>query len=415
MGATVLQKFLENNLLEVKPNDEEFEKLKAAATSLSKSELNKIKNVVKYTLVAIDKDIAATEPLFETIKEYVQKQSMTVLSKSNDAPITTYRAVALEALYTRAINNIKYAQIIWLTASHLLPYYDLKRKQGVVKEFIVEIGNIVEKNALKEWSSVDKDIVIDTIDELTLKTVTVNSDYLKNCLTGALGPWHGEPKNQYAHSNNPQIWTQNFGEIAGTGIKKSIDAVNANQNKNIKEISTQINSQLNKLTDSIKNVVKQTIGSNSNRTQLLWWKEALYSKSLKLSYRDTKTEIQPMIMAIDLCHEIVGTYPISVDYVLRETLLKLNSTAFTDMTFESFLKAFVLASKDMNLINSLPEITTSEGRKTLLEFIIELLKEGEEHHKKLQKSTGIKLNAKVSLSDITVILFHELQVVKLVS
>ncbi|WP_350288500.1 GTPase-associated system all-helical protein GASH [uncultured Croceitalea sp.] len=120
--STILQKFIDSQLIQLK-NDDEFQKLKDAATNLSQNELKKKENVSSYVLCAFDPNIPVTEACLEKTKERVIKQSPTVLSQSSDMPRTILRAVILESLYTRSLNDIDYARIFWYIGSNIINQY----------------------------------------------------------------------------------------------------------------------------------------------------------------------------------------------------------------------------------------------------------------------------------------------------
>lgn len=416
MSATVLQKFLENNLLEVKPNDEEFGKLKDAANGLSKGELKNLNKVVGYTLVVLDKDIPVDETLLEIIKGYIQKKSATVLSKSKDTPITTYRAVALEALYTRAMNNVDYARVIWLTASHLVPFYDLQRKQGVVKEFIQEIGDLVENSAMNQWSlSSIENFDIEQIDSFTVDDVKIDVGKLENYLKGAAGPWHGEPKNQHQVHRDPTNWSVSFGQMAAEGIEKVVNASFAKQKKPLNQIADALTDHLNKVVKLTNNYLQNGINSSFNRTQLLWWKEALYSKCQNKSYRELTSAFLPIVMAVDMSNDMEGIYPVSIDYFLKETLHKVENSGSKKITFQEYFEQLLGGEENNAVKELLPLGETSNGRATILQFTRETIVKGKFDAKEFYNQTGIKATAKISIADLSVIFFHELQVAQLTS
>ena len=59
------------------------------------------------------------------------------------------------------------------------------------------------------------------------------------------------------------------------------------------------------------------------RSRLLWWKEAFYSPSARLSYRDLTAEIAAPLMAYDYQAPLPALTPVSVVAFLRETLVTL--------------------------------------------------------------------------------------------
>ncbi len=86
--------------------------MKDAAANLSQNELKKKENVTSYILCALDPNIKSNDICLERTKIQVIKQSPTVLSQLKDMPRTILRAVILESLYNRALNDISYRNIL---------------------------------------------------------------------------------------------------------------------------------------------------------------------------------------------------------------------------------------------------------------------------------------------------------------
>src|SRR3546814_14386135 len=99
-----------------------------------------------------------------------------------------------------------------------------------------------------------------------------------------------------------------------------------------------------------------SIQAVERRSKLLWWKETLYSSSLKDSYRSVNEIVQPIIMADDLYQQLPDIDPVSVDYLLKDTLLLLNNKAKEKIQFSELLKELTKdENKDM-IIRKFKEI-----------------------------------------------------------
>jgi len=410
--STILQKFIDSQLIQLK-NDGEFQKLKDAATNLSQNELKKKNNVSRYVLCAFDPNIDANEVCLDKVKARVIKQSPTVLSQSKDMPRTILRAVILESLYTRALNDIDYARIFWYTGSSVINHYSLGNEKELLHDILTEIGELVEKEAVKEWSLIN-DIAIEEVDEFNIKiesakSIQSNIDTFQEEFDDSVlhTSWHGK-NNGTSYSNN-RNWSDYFTIHGGKSISKLVKNSITKQSGSLNEISTQINEYMSSLTpffEKISSHATKGVSSVNNRSQLLWWKESLYSTSMKKSYRDVPKEILTFVMAFDLYSIVTQNYPISVDYFLMETLSKIISPEE-----ECSLGVLITnLSKHKEYLQSTGvKCSYSESRISLLNYIMGLSNDEVTGSGKLKENLGIDSKNNLKASELVVWLFHELQ------
>ena len=76
------------------------------------------------------------------------------------------------------------------------------------------------------------------------------------------------------------------------------------------------------LTATLRAVSEASAGLQ-RRTNLLWWKEALFSTSAGVSYREMSTSDAAVLMAFDMYRHIPTFSPSSVAAFLRETVIAL--------------------------------------------------------------------------------------------
>lgn len=417
--STVLQKYINSDSIKVR-NDEDFEKLKEAANNLSKSVFRKKDQVIKYTLVAFDPDIDPDEPALRKVEELVEKLSPTVLSHSKDMPRTVLRAVILESLYTRAMNDPAYASIIWLTASNTINIYNLGNERQILYEMLKEIGERVEQEALKNWSELDgiSELNFEKFDVKLSEIRNINSDITKfkkefhNAFQHSA--WGGE--NPYHHGQNNQNWPNHFTEHGGESISKLVNNSFLKCINSLESISGGLNEYLNKIQLTIEEIRKQPnkgLESVNNRSQLLWWKESNYSQSRKTSYREIKSEFLPIVMAYDL-HSIVNQYyPISIDYLLKETINQLFEKTGNTISLFDYLKALNEDSFRPYIQTIISKPIDTEGRSSLLNYIYLMGNEEVDGSKELKKMLGINPNYQIGKAELAVWLFHDLQALKI--
>jgi hypothetical protein len=410
--STILQKFIDSQLIQLK-NDDEFKKLKDAATNLSQNELKKKENVSSYVLCALDPNIKSNDICLERTKVRVIKQSPTVLSQSKDMPRTILRAVILESLYTRALNDIDYARIFWYIGSNVINYYSLGNEKILLHNLLNEIGEIVEKEAIKDWSLVNS-IAVEEIDDFNLKietakSIQTNVTTFKTEFHNAFQhtAWGGE--NPYYHPQNNQNWGNHFTKHGAESISKFVENSIQKQSEALNVISKQINEYMSDLTPFFEKISSQAIkgvSSVNNRSQLLWWKESLYSPSMKKSYRELPSEILAFVMAFDLYFIITQNYPISVDYLLKETIKSIIPSD-EEYSFDTFIQNL---SKHKNYIQNLGiKHSYSDNRTSFLNYIISLANDEVIGSENLKSNLGIDSKANIKVEELAVWLFHELQ------
>jgi len=76
-------------------------------------------------------------------------------------------------------------------------------------------------------------------------------------------------------------------------------------------------------------LVQKTQQAEQIRLNALWWSEALYSSSLRCSYRELVPTIATVAMAVDLLNEAAKPTPASVGYLLAEAVNRLPDAGFT--------------------------------------------------------------------------------------
>jgi hypothetical protein len=202
------------------------------------------------------------------------------------------------------------------------------------------------------------------------------------------------------------------------GITKEVNAALSQQGKSVSSISTSIQKSLDNyfaqfqpLFEEINSSFANSITANNKRSELLWWKQSLYSQSLNTSYRNLDLLNAAFAMALDLAEQVNAIYPESVDYLLRESLKDL----YADHAEKerSLINWFEDSTKLNEAVKTRLERHTAKGeeRKPLLNVWANALQSGKTSD--FLADTGIDKKANLSASDLAVWLFHGLQAQKL--
>lgn len=423
MTDSILQSFLDNRFIKT-DNLEDLVKLKKASTETEKLLGKRKPKIISYTLVALDPTISDDDPVVIEVEALIIKKWPTFrnsVAKTKDTPISYVQAVILDAL-----NNLSkdenFAAIIWHTGCYIISHYKLAGQEEVLIHFLQEIGKKVEEVSRKNWSILEN-AKIDTIDpiEVTLPKVSkgkVVEGELQDHLLAAAG--HAGWVAQAGGGENPQppnnpLWAKFFAERAGEKLSEEINAALSTQNQSLTSISKSIQESINSYfsnlkphLDQVSSSILQSSQSLNKRSDLLWWKQALYSPRLDSGYRILDPFPMAVAMAVDLADKVSPIHPKSVDYFLKETLRDVlsdetdNKVAIAGLLEQ--LQQFSDAEKQMleDLCNE------NEGRKSLGACIVDMVKE-KINVDEFFKCTGLENGTKVSLGELIVWLFHDLQ------
>jgi hypothetical protein len=415
MNTTILRLFLESNLFNIEIDDPTFDKLNKAVDSLLNKELKKKTEVLRFALVAIDSNISYDDPVLMIIKEHVTKKSQTILSKSKDSPTTLLRAIALEALWKLSQKDLTCARIVWLVGSSFVSHYSFGREESlIVDKFLNEIGEHVETAAKKEWTISQPKLIqpkLTPSDTSPVKISSFTDPTDIGEILNAVPITAGNYQNHHSYFNQ---WKILYGPAIGKEISDSFNRLSKAQSKNVQTAFSKFTEELAESTSSAQeyliNIGEQMSATNqaiSNRSQLLWWKEAMYSISQKKSYRDVESILLPIIMAFDLYEQITTIYPVSIDYFLMETISKI-SQEDQKMSFEALIESINKSESKEALANLFFKKETIDGRIGLLEFIRNVLFDGMEISE-LKNRVGLDPKKELSVLEFSVWMFHELQ------
>ena len=411
MESKLLQPFLQAGLLDIGDNDERLVHITKSIEDL-RTKLAASKDLlISYTLVALDPGISDTEPVLIDTEALVSENWKALRSKFAERPIPLLRAVILNALYDLGSENASIARIIYLTSANFYPYAKLGREKDIVERMLQELGELAEKNAVQEWSltTTQPELKISPLKVSGLKfsEVKIDSTDLKAKLKQA----SSHTPEGYQPYSHPDQWSTYFSNHASTGIENLLTATFKSFAEGLSPSS--IENPINKFFSDFKSSLDQTLKASftsiqavERRSKLLWWKETLYSTSLENSYRSIDKYLQPFVMAIDLYQQLPRIVPVSVDYLLRDTLLILEDSADVKIPFSELLHAIDTPERKSALTVYFSEIESSVRRISLSDYF-GLLFEGKTTIDTFKQYTGIDKSEMVSLNDIAVIILHD--------
>ncbi|MDL2282124.1 hypothetical protein LJC44_03280 [Parabacteroides sp. OttesenSCG-928-G06] len=415
MDKTILQSLLDAQVFTLPDNDDRLTQLETSATQLAKKLQKNVSYIPFYTLVSLDPKIAGEEPVITEVEDVIKENWTTLRSKRPEPPVSIIRSVILSALYEIGTENADCAQIIYLTATNFYPYAGLGNEKEIVEKILLSIGEVAEQNANEEWAlkEVEPSIKLSTLKANPIKfnKIEVKKDSIETAFEVT------PVNNQYNSCAGTTSTNNAFNELKTKAPDAIINALNGAfttflSGFDSKNFETSINKFFTDFKKSLDTELKSSFTSMQaveRRSRLLWWKEALYSQHLKKSYREIDKELRPIVMAFDLYNQLPNITPVSVDYLLRDTLFQLNDKTDEAVKFSDILSAIENSPSNPLLEGCFNgnEVDNKDRRITISDFIYLLVK-GEVKTKDLLKCTGIDPKKTVAPCDLTVMVLHDL-------
>lgn len=425
----MLQSFLDAGMLGMVEEDEKLKHLQETAQDLAAKPPKVKTDVINYTLVALDPTASPGEPVFEKVEMALKKHWQTFRAKFPDVPRQILRAIIFESLRLRAEKDAATAAIIWWTGASYLPYADLGREREVCRAFLLGMGDITEKQATEEWANIYEYSAPELPSfEVSFeeKGYLINAESLTKQLAAAAGPQDAKdqptgPKPNPNWPNGGQPWSNHFAPRAATGIKEVVDASLTALRDNIMEGFEQTGASLSghaaAINEAVHNAIDQvarTAKANERRSQLLWWRQTLYSPTLKQGYREMDQAAATLLMGYDVYKQISDFYPQSVEYLLREAVRTAVMTgkdeADNSLSISEFCSRLQSSRRAAELRQELKaSLSDEQGRMPLLRYLKNLLAGESLAPDILAERVGIKGDTKVTLEDVAVWVFRDLQ------
>lgn len=330
MDQEFLMRFLEIGAIDLKGDDIKLGKLRSTAKELSATLRKTPSKTASFTMVAADPNVSATDPTVDEAMAALRIQWETVANAFTGRPVGILRAILLDAIVQAARLDDAIAVAFVNTARNALAHAETSDEAEIWREAVSEIETKVDGRAEAEWATPEM-ITVDPLrytppapvaTDYEAPTVDRNAFHAK--IDSATGPWSAtEPKNKYYPHNQPQEWGQDFARKMSVAIAEALDGIA----EKLAPAPVDFSGPLSMLAKAVTVHVDKALASFSGataglqrRTNLLWWKEALYSPSAHASYLDLPPFEASALMALDL-HEQVPTYsPASVSAFLREAV-----------------------------------------------------------------------------------------------
>lgn len=420
MEDKFLQEFLKTGLFDIGEADERLIWLKKSIKDLQENFNKDISLLPKYTLVALDPNISDTEPALLETETIVTRHWEALRIRFTEMPRSIIRGVILNALNIIGTSDPIAARIIYLTANNFYPYAKLNNEKKLVETMLSSLGEIAEINAVKEWSLIEEEpsLKLGTlkISDFKFGTIELDNAQLNADMKVAI---EQDPSGHGTQHGGNSVWGKHFATKSSEGIAKAFKTALDEFNKSLSPtaIETPINKFFIEFKKSLDANLKTSFSSLTaveRRSKLLWWKETLYSSSQKRCYRGLDKNLLPILMGSDLNNQIPGVTPISVDYLLRDTLFLLIDKQDLSLKFSDYLAEISKEDNKSILKSCFGSLFESEGRISITSFIA-LLVNDRININDFKARTGIEDSEEITLCELSVVVLHDLLTLRLIA
>lgn len=335
MAQEYLLEFLNAGVIDLNGDDSKLEKLRDTAKDLAAVLRKSPSKTSLFTMVAADSGIAAADPSVVEAMDALRQRWQTISNTHKGLPVAILRAILLDAIVQAARADDAIAVAFVNTVRNALAHAQVANEAEIWRQAVSEIETKVDERAEAEWTTPER-ISVPSMDYTpsspeggSIEKLEVDLETLKERINAATHP-NGGGKNPNPHwvQNNPQQWGPAFAERLAMALAQPINTMAAS----LAAAPVDLSGPLSGLAEAVAGHVDKALTSFGEataglqrRTNLLWWKEAMYSPSAHASYLDLPEFDAAALMALDL-HEQVPTYsPASVSALLRQTINALPS------------------------------------------------------------------------------------------
>ncbi len=331
MNEEFVMRFFDVGAIDLNSDDNKLGKLRETVKDLSAALAKAPAKTASFTLVAADPNIAATDPVIQEAMTALRKRWETISNTFSAAPIAILRAILLDAVMQVARTDNAVGVAFVNSARNALAHTETSDEDPIWRDAVQEIESKVDAVAEAEWATPDT-ITIGALNykapsavQAKFEAPTVDAEKLQLDIFSSLGPYAGVDHNRYHHhsQHQPQAWAQEASHRLSAAFAGAIDGIA----EALAPAPVDLAGPLKTLAEAVSKHVENALASFSGataglqrRTNLLWWKEALYSPSAHASYRDMPSFEAAALMALDL-HALIPTYsPASVSAFLKEAI-----------------------------------------------------------------------------------------------
>ena len=341
MPAEVLQTFSRLNLIEFGGDDTRLVKLEAAATALAKAYTKDLQQAIS-VLLALASPASGVDPAtLEHVGTAIEQEWSTYHGAYQDGKADmVFRGVAMQALVEAIEVQPALGTAISLLMRNLGPYMEVGKNKPVFDILVATADTAF---------AAERDVALaqatgDLSHELSSPTRTSKFDrnVLKTRIEAAVGP-HNRAGQTVGDTHNPHWpnegnpWSFDFSDRLTAILGEYLDGAG---NRGV-EAAAKNHAAVAESLDALAN--KLVPGKRSS-IALLWWRQALYSETADLSYRELAPRDAAVHAVVDLSDLIPPAYERALESFLVEAVL-----SFSAQTTEFEIQDFSAVSSKASL------------------------------------------------------------------
>lgn len=328
MVNDVLLRFLRNHLLDVGSDDTKFDRLQTAADELAQGLSASPAKAIAYSLIAADPQAPATDPTVTEVMAVLESKWRTYSNTFAATPVGIVRALLLSALAKVSSDDNAIGVALVSLARNVLPQMEVGAESSIWTDVVAEIEKFVDSRAERDWATPSSisigHLALPDIPAtpVTAKPAAIDADGLNAKILAATGPFGSGEQNQY-QPNQGQPWAAEFAKRLAQAIAETVGAVVAplgGKPVDIAPILKTVTAGVGSYVEKALVEVSVATAGLQRRTNLLWWKESVYSASALRSYRGLPDFTAAALMAYDLHLQVPTFSPASVAALLNEAV-----------------------------------------------------------------------------------------------
>jgi hypothetical protein len=335
MTTDILIQFLSAGLIDVGGDDTKLEKLQSTSADLAAVLKKTPSKSSSFALIAFDPTPPENDPVIKEAEAALQKRWATYVNTFASRPITVIRAVLLDAISKAAIENDYIGIAFVSSARNALPFMGSGNENEIWADVVTSIERQVNTRAETEWATPELinvpelDYSAPTALKIESAESTIDMEELKVQVDAACGPANpkGEPtQGTSVWPNSGQGWSNQFSPRMVEAIGNAIESAQEGYKIGPVDLSGPLKELANAVSIHVDTTLKSFSGATAGlqrRTNLIWWKETLYSPSVQISYRDISSSTAAALMAFDLHQQLPTFSPASVAAFLYEAVSSL--------------------------------------------------------------------------------------------
>lgn len=428
MSQDVLLKFLSNGLIDVGGDDDKLGHLRQTAVDLAAVLEKAPAKVTPFALVAFDPDAPTTDPTIVEVEETLRQRWETYVNTFAETPVAVFRAILLDALIAACDRNDRLAAAVAASARNVLPLMEVGGERDIWASIVADIERKVDERAEREWATPASVPIPDirfpssSTTKIRIASKKMTTTNLEAMLMAAAGPEFNSPERgtvategnpHWAHSD-PHNWNYEFGRRTAQALEEAITVAIGGlsvEGVDLPETAKNMTEVISQHLTATEQAVSGATAALQRRTNLLWWKEARFSPSARLSYRKMSPFEAAVLMAFDMHRHIPTFSPTSVVAFLWETVIGL-PTIEEDKEFP--IRHLVDKTRDTSILAELRTqagnlVAAPAGRGSILGLVghPEVALQIDDH--RFRNLVGVKPDTMLTLPGWSVWLFRELQ------